>query len=562
MTKTDKPRLHPKVREAKDLMDRGRMDRREFVRIAALLGVSAGAAYAMGGVTPSFAQQADMPFPQDDGMAKSGGTLRVAMQVQKMEDPATYSWVEMSNQTRHMLEHLTFTTPDNVTRPMLAESWEASDDLKTWTFKLRKGVMWHNGDELVADDIIYNMERWMSPEVGSSNIGLSTFASMVEEKDGKKVMIPGSLEKVDDYTIKMNLSKPVLSVPEDLYNYPTAIVHRSFKPPLSDNPIGTGAYTLTNLKVGERCELKRVTEMTNGKPFTYWGGKVYVDDIHYYNFDEDNQLTAFASGDVDAIYEFGIEQFELAEALEGEIIEARTAQTLCCRMQVTQKPFDDVRVRQAVVAACDNSVYRDLVFQGRGDIAENHHVSPIHPEYYELPGLKRDVEKAKKLLADAGYPDGIELTIDVGNTDGPWHQTVAEIMRDQMKDAGIKLNINVMPASKYWEVWDKTPFGATAWTHRPLGTMVLSLGYRSGVPWNETLFADAEFDAALDDAEATLDVEARREKMKKVESILQDAAVMVQPVWRPVFTIAATRVHGYPPHPTQYHQFNKVWVDS
>ena len=573
MTNSDKPRLHPKVREAKDLMERGRMDRREFVRIAALLGVSAGAAYAMGGVTPSFAQQADLPFPQDDGMAKEGGILRVAMQVQKMEDPATYSWVEMSNQTRHMLEHLTFTTPDNVTRPMLAESWEASDDLKTWTFKLRQGVMWHNGDELNADDIIFNMTRWMDPGIGSSNIGLSTFASMVEEvesgeknDDGtpKKVkkMIPGSLEKVDDYTVRLNLSKPVLSVPEDLYNYPTAIVHRGFKPPLSDNPNGTGAYTLTNLKVGERCELKRVTETTDGKPFTYWGGKVYLDDIHYYNFDEDNQLTAFASGDVDAIYEFGIEQFELAEALEGEIIEARTAQTLCCRMQITQKPFDDIRVRQAVVAAVDNSVFRDLVFQGRGDIAENHHVSPIHPEYYELPELKRDVEKAKKLLADAGYPDGIELTIDVGNTDGPWHQTVAEIMRDQMKDAGIKLNINVMPASKYWEVWDKTPFGATAWTHRPLGTMVLSLGYRTGVPWNETLFASPEFDAALDDAEATLDTEARREKMKTVESILQDAAVMVQPIWRPVFTIAGTRVHGYPPHPTQYHQFNKVWVDS
>jgi peptide/nickel transport system substrate-binding protein len=554
--------MHPMVHEAKDLMDRGRMDRREFVRLAALLGVSAGAAYAMAGVKPAFAAQGDLPFPQDDDKAKSGGTLRVAMQVQKMEDPATYSWVEMSNQTRHMLEHLTFTTPDNVTQPMLAESWEASNDLKTWTFKLRQGIKWHNGDDFTADDVIFNMTRWMDPDLGSSNVGLSTFASMLEEKDGKKAMIPGSVEKVDDHTVKLNLSKPVLSVPEDLYNYPTAIVHRDFKPPLSDNPNGTGAYTLANLKVGERCELKRVTETADGKPFEYWGGKVYLDEIHYYNFDEDNQLTAFASGDVDAIYEFGIEQYELAEALEGEIIEARTAQTLCCRMQVTQKPFDDVRVRQAIVKSCDNSVYRDLVFQGRGDIAENHHVSPIHPEYYELPELKRDVEGAKKLLADAGYADGLEVTIDVGNTDGPWHQTVCEIMRDQMQDAGIKLNINVMPASKYWEVWDKTPFGATAWTHRPLGTMVLSLGYRTGVPWNETLFASDEFDAALDDAEATLEVESRREKMKKVESILQDAAVMVQPIWRPVFTIAATRVHGYPPHPTQYHQFNKVWVDS
>jgi peptide/nickel transport system substrate-binding protein len=416
------------------------------------------------------------------------------------------------------------------------------------------------------------MTRWMDPAVASSNIGLSTFASMVEEVDSgeknddgtpKKIkkMIPGALKKVDDYTVQLNLSKPVLSVAEDLYNYPTAIVHRSFKPPLSDNPIGTGAFTLTNLKVGERCELKRVKE-AGGKPFEYWGGKVYVDEIHYYNFDEDNQLTAFASGDVDAIYEFGIEQFELAEALEGEIIEARTAQTVCARMRVTEKPFDDERVRKAVIMSCDNSVYRDLVFQGRGDIGENHHVSPIHPEYYELPELKRDVEGAKKLLAEAGYPDGIELTIDCGNTDGPWHQTVCEIMRDQMQDAGIKLNINVMPASKYWEVWDKTPFGITAWTHRPLGTMVLSLGYRTGVPWNETAFASADFDAALDDAEATLDTEERREKMKTVEQILQDAAVMVQPVWRPVFTIAAKKVHGYPPHPTQYHQFNKVWLES
>lgn len=562
MTTNDAPgRIHPKVHEARNLMEGGRMSRREFVRIAALLGMSAGAAYAMAGLRPAFAQQADLPFPQDDTDAKAGGIMRVGMQVQKMEDPATYSWVEMSNQTRHILEYLTFTTPDNVTQPMLAERWEASDDLKTWTFHLRRGVMWHNGDEFSADDVIFNFERWMNAETGSSNIGLSTFAAMVEEKDGVKSMIPGTIDRVDDHTVRLNLTKPVLSVAEDLYNYPTAIVHRSFKPPLSDNAIGTGPYALAELRVGERCILKRVTEV-GGRPFEYWGGKVYLDEIHYYNFDEDNQLTEFASGNLDAIYEFGIEQYELAEALDGNIIEARTAQTVTARMRTTEKPFDNDKLRKAVVMACDNSVYKDLVFQGRGDIGENHHVSPIHPEYYELPEMKRDVEGAKQLLAEAGYPDGVELTIDCGNTDGPWHQTVCEIMRDQLKDAGIKLNINVIPASKYWEIWDKTPFGITAWTHRPLGTMVLSLGYRSNVPWNESAFSDPEFDAALDDAEATLDVEERRQKMEKVERILQDAAVMVQPVWRPVFTITAKRVHGFPPHPTQYHQFNKVWLDT
>ena len=89
---------------------------------------------------------------------------------------------------------------------------------------------------------------------------------------------------------------------------------------------------------------------------------------------------------------------------------------------------------------------------------------------------------------------------------------------------------------------------------------MLSLGYRSGVPWNETHFSSTEFDSALDEAEATLDVEERRAKMETVERLLQEAAVIIQPFWRPVFTMAKDYVQGYPAHPTQYHQFNRVWL--
>jgi peptide/nickel transport system substrate-binding protein len=362
--------------------------------------------------------------------------------------------------------------------------------------------------------------------------------------------------------VRLNLNKPVLSAPEDCYNYPTAILHPSFQPPFSDNPIGTGPFTLAELTVGGRCILQRITQTTDGQEFKYWGGDVYLDEIHYYHFDAENQLTAFASGDVDSIYAFGIEQYEFAEALPGEIVPARTAQTVCCRFHVQKEPFDNKKLRQAIAKATDNSVYRDFVFQGRGDVAENHHVAPVHPEYFQLPPLQRDVEAAKALLTEAGYPDGIDVTVDVGNTDGPWHQTLAELWRDQLKDAGIRLNINVMPASKYWEIWTDTPFGITAWTHRPLGTMALSLAYRTGVPWNESGYANPEFDAALDDAEATLDVAERTAKMEKVEQILQDDAVIVQPVWRPVFTMITEQVKDYPAHPTQYHQFNKVWLDT
>lgn len=570
-TRSTSGRLHPKVNEALDLMERGRLDRRSFVRVAALLGVGASAAYAMAGLPAPAMAADDMPFPPDDPDAVTGGVLTVAMMVQRMDDPAAFSWTEMSNQARHIVEYLAMTGPDNITRPMLAQSWEASDDLKTWTFHLRPGVKWHNGDDFVAEHVRWNVERWVDPAVGSSNVGLSSIAALVDDidtgeqnEDGTpkitKQLREGAIEVVDDLTIRFHTKQPVLSFPEDLYNYPTAILHPSFTAPFSDNPIGTGPYTLVELAVGDRCSLNRVTEMTNGEPFEYWGGTVYLDEIRYFNFDPENQLVAFAGGDVDAIYAFGHEQLAFAEALDGQILPARTAQTLACRMQVDVPPFDNVKLRQALQLSLDRARIRELVFGEAGDVGDDYHVAPVHPEWFPLPPLERDIEGAKALLAEAGYPDGIDLTIDVGNTNGVWQQSVCEAMRDQMQDAGIRLAINVMPSSRFWEIWTQTPFGATSWTHRPLGTMVLSVGYRAGVPWNESHYNNPEFEAALDAAEAVLDVEERKALMQRVEQIMRDDAFLILPVWQPVYTIAKTTVHGYPPHPTNYHQFNKVWI--
>ena len=126
--------------------------------------------------------------------------------------------------------------------------------------------------------------------------------------------------------------------------------------------------------------------------------------------------------------------------------------------------------------------------------------------------------------------------------------------------AGIDVQLNVLPGTQFWGIWDKTPFGLTGWTHRPLGIMLLNLGYRGGVPWNESHYNSAEFDAALDDASGTLDINERRKKMEKVESILRDDAVISQTLWRSVFNAAHERVKGYETHPTLYHQLQKVWL--
>jgi peptide/nickel transport system substrate-binding protein len=562
-------RIHPYIPELCEQLRKEEIDRRSFLRTATLLGVAAPTAYAMAGRIAGDTTGLTRPALAEEGTPQKGGQLRSSMRVQRMDDPATYDWTQMSNQTRHILEYLTRTGTDNITRPYLAESWEASDDLKVWTLNLHKGIKWSNGDDFNADDVVYNFDRWLDPATGSSNVGL--FAGLVEDvdtgeknEDGTPKMskrkIEGAVEKVDDHTVRLHLTKPELAIPENLYNYPTAIVNRRFDEEggdLSKNPVGTGPYTLAEFQVGEKCLLRR-------RPEPYWGGEIYLDEILYIDHGDDPMagVSALASGQVDHVYEVEITSIDVVEKLpNAKLYEVVTAQTGVARMRVVEKPFDDMRVRQAVAACMDQDALLKLAYRGRGAPAEDHHVAPIHPEYFKLPKLKRDVEKAKALLAEAGYPDGIELKIDLGSAEA-WHLAAMQGFKEQLAPAGITLNLNVMPGASYWDIWDKTPFGFTSWTHRPLGVMVLNLGYRSGVPWNETAYSNPEFDKALDVASAILDANERSKAMEKVESILQHDAVIAQPLWRSVFAAASNKVHGYHVHPTQYHQFDKVWLSS
>lgn len=560
--------LHPYIPEIADEMLRGRVDRREFLRTATLLGMSATAAYGVAGklMGGDMIPSANAQFLTGVPKGNFGGTLRVSMRVQPMTDPATFDWTEMSNVARQFLEYLFITGPDNLTRPHLCRRWVVSRDLKTWTLFLHEGLKWSNGDEFNADDVIFNFKRWLDPKTGSSNQSLFTAMTTSaptgkQGRDGKAListtMAPGAVEKVNDHTVRIYLNRGELALPESLYNYPTAIVHRRFSDEggdISKNPVGTGPYTLTQFKVGEKAVLQKRKD--------YWGGEPYLDQIVYVDHGDNPgaSLAALASNQVDLVYETPVEQIDVVDKIpNAKLFETVTAQTAVARMQVDQKTFTDKRVRQAVRLCQDHDQLLLLAHRARGVAAQDHHVAPVHPDYSPMPSPAQDYRLAKKLLADAGFVGGLDLKIDC-RKDPPWEVSLAQALAEMCKPVGIRIKINVMPNAQFLEIWNKTPFGLTAWTHRPLGFMVPNLAYRSGAQWNETHYSNPEYDRILDQASSTLEVVKRKQYMAKLQSILQEDSVIAQPFWRSIFAAGNKRVQGYELHPSVYHQFNKVWL--
>ncbi len=536
--------------------------RREFLRYSTLLGMSATAAYMWAGKITG------QPFapPARAASLPTGGTLRISMRCPKISDPHTYSWIYDSNIGRGVHEYLTKTGQDNVTRPLLFESWEASDDLKTWTFRTRD-VKWHNGRQFTAEDAAWNLNHVLDPATGSSVVGLMKGYMLSEVDSGEKnddgtakmvnrIWDANAIEVVDDRTVRMNLKNAQVAVPEHMFHYPLAILDPEEGGVFGVGSNGTGPFDLIDYGVNQRAVLKGRSD--------YWGDGPYLDELHYIDLGDNPaaEAAAASSGQVDGIYNGNIEQLSLYNAMDDMVIyQAVTAATAVVRMQVDQPQFSDARVRTALRYATDQTQVLEIAHSNLGGIAEHHHVSPIHPDYHELPMFGRDVEKAKALLAEAGHPDGIDLEIVI-KPDPAWEQSAVETMVEQWSGAGIRCSINVMPSSKFWDVWDKVPFGFTEWAHRPLGFMVLGLAYRSDVPWNETHYSNPEFDALLTKAEGTLDVQKRSEIIGQLEEIMQQDGPIVQPLWRAIYGAYHSKVKGFQLHPTRYIFPEELAVES
>ena len=527
----------------------GHASRREFLRFATLLGMSASAAYAFVAkvenlsFVPSVAQAAKMP---------QGGTLKIAMRCPKISSPHTFSWIFDSNIFRQVGDYLTKTGADGVTRPALAK-WKASKDLKTWTFKVRD-VKWHDGRQFSADDAIWNIKRVLDPKTGSSVLGL--MKSYMFNAEGTGLWDANAIEKVDDRTFRLNLKIPQVTVPEHMFHYPFAILDPKEGGKFGAGSNGTGAFQLKEFSVNSRA----VLEAHKGG---YWGGNPHVERIEFVDFGDNPTAVARAveSQQVHGIYNGEVEQYALYQGMSHvNVYSVDSGATGIARVQADRPEFKDPRVRKAMRLAIDADAIRKIAYP-IGEAAEHHHVSPVFRDYNKLPAFTRDVAAAKKLLAEAGHPKGVDFEITT-KAEPAWEVRAVEGLVNQWREAGIRVKIKQLPSSKFWGVWDKVPFGLTEWAHRPYGSMLLNLAYRAGVPWNESHYNNPEFDKILNQVDSTPSLRKRKKLMGQLEKIMQEDGPIIQPLWRQLFMVYDKKILGFTPHPTQYIFANELAIQA
>lgn len=528
--------VHPAARDYAKEVAAGTLSRREFLTRATSLGASAAAAYGLLGLSQPVKAAAH---------AQTGGTLRIESLVKALKDPRTYDWPQMSNYTRGYLEYLVEYQIDGSLTPMLLEGWEINEDATEYTLSVRPGVTWNNGDAFTAEDVAFNIARWCDKGVEGNSMA-SRMGSLVDDATGQAR--EGAITVVDDTTLRLTLGQPDITLIAGFSDYPAAIVHQSFNGDPLDNPIGTGPYLPEDFEVGIRAVLVKNAD------HNWWGEGAHLDRIEYLDFGTDQAaiVSAVDADEVDMVYESIGDFIFLLDDIGWTKSEAVTANTVVLRPnQIAEvggvQPYADARVRRALAMAVDNRVLLELGFSDNGRVAENHHVSPLHPEYAELPAPVFDPAAAKALMDEAGMGDFEHELISIDDT---WRKNTTDAAAAMLRDAGFNVKRTVLPGATFWNDWVKYPLSTTDWAQRPLGVQVLALAYRSGEPWNESAFSNTEFDALLADALAIADADQRRDVMAKLQKIMQDEGVVIQPYWRSVYRHHKESVVGAEMHPT------------
>ena len=464
-----------------------------------------------------------------------GGTLRVSV-----DQPASVLNPLLARVNPEYLvcellySGLTRLAPDMTAIPDLAASWSHDETLAQWTFKLREELRFHDGASCTARDVAATFAAIMDPKTASparTNIG------PVDR-----------VEALDAATVRFTLRTPYADLPVALAYTNAKIVPASIASgdlaQLSRKAVGTGPFKLVSFEPD-----RQITVVRNE---AYWDApRPYVDRVEVVVYpDPTAEASALLAGDVDLMATTAATEFGRLDGADGVApLRVPSGQFLNINMGCDQKPFSDARVRQALALTVDREAMVGFVAQGYGAPGND---SPMNAAYHfhQPQTLRRpNVATAKKLLADAGYPDGLDLALIASDSPGTRTQ-LGLAVREMAKPAGFRINVQTMPHAAYLDqVWKKGSFYVGFYNMQATADAIFSLLYTSNAAWNETRWNNAEFDALVAQARGTADESTRRDAYGKAQVLIRDQAPSVIPVFFDLLGARRSYVQGYTLHP-------------
>jgi peptide/nickel transport system substrate-binding protein len=525
----------------------GTVSRRGFLGGAVALGLSLSSASAL------LAACSPQQNTQGTSTAKRGGTLRVAYSgAPQGMDPALASIGFSHLAIEQIYASLTGLDKDSNPIPELAESWDISPDGKQYTFHLRKGVKFHNGDDLTSADVKFTFERLKDPKTGYA------YASQVATID--------SIDAVDPTTVRFNLSTPTgpflifMAFPGSSI-VPMKEVQKGTD--LSSNPIGAGAFKFVSYQPGNQLNLAR-------NPNYFIPDRPYVDAFEFrIIIDETARTNALAGGLVDFSMEVPAKDWASVTsnpALTGVSYLGSHWHFFC--VNCTRAPFKDPRVRQAIGYAIDRQALIDAAFFGQAVPILGGTVPPwswgyasdIHP-FTNKP----DIAKAKQLLSDAGLPNGFTTNF-VNAPDIPGLNVQTPLLQQQLQAVGIHLNIVSIENPRWQTVMVGTHDFDTAniYWQSPLADPddFTYLDLRSGQATNIDVYNSPTMDKLLDDARGTADQAKRKDLYHQIQQLTMSDMPLIPTVNVNVLMASTKKVHGFVPLRTGFLKTLKdVWIE-
>src|SRR5690606_17011986 len=396
-----------------------------------------GTAIALSLALPAFAQE----YTPDPNAKPGGGIVITYKDDVSTLDPAIgYDWQNWS-MIKSLFDGLMDYRPGTTELvPDLAESYEISEDGTVFTFKLRPGVKFHNGRELTAADIKYSIERVVNPATQSPGQGFFASIKGFDEMAGGSATELSGITTPDDHTVVFELTRPDATFLHVMaLNFSFAVPKEAideFGADFATHPVGTGGFKLREWTLGQRVVFER-------NPDYYHPGVPYLDEITFEIGQEPTvALLRLQRGEVDILGD-GIPPAQFAEVMadpanEGLIVEGGQLHTGYVTMNVTQPPFDDVRVRQAVNMAINKE--RVVRIINNRAVPANQPLPPAMPGYDTgYAGYPFDAAKAKELLAEAGYADGFTTELYAMNTDP--NPRIAQAIQQDLAEIGIKAEL-------------------------------------------------------------------------------------------------------------------------